>query len=114
VEKLRCDSEFDELWEKYKHTDTPTPSKRQRVVSSNLKEYVVETTMGQQEEDNDRECKRLFFSILDAVLGEMSARFNKRNSHLIEALCALHPENETFMDVEKVKPLLDLISTSVW
>ena len=65
---------------KYKHTDTPAPRKWQRVVSSNLKEYVVETTMGQQEEDNERECNRLFFSILDAVLGEMAARFNKRNS----------------------------------
>ncbi|RXM95399.1 hypothetical protein EOD39_16925 [Acipenser ruthenus] len=110
MEKLQHNSEFDELWEKYKDMDTPAPSKRQRVVSSNLKEYVVETTVGQQEEGNERECKSVFFSTLDAVLGEMSARFNERNSQLVEALCALHPERETFMDVEKVKPVLDLIS----
>ncbi|MGH0161481.1 UNVERIFIED_CONTAM: hypothetical protein FKN15_047137 [Acipenser sinensis] len=110
MEKLQHNSEFDELWEKYKDMDTHAPSKRQRVVSSNLKEHVVETTVGQQEEGNERECKRVFFSTLDAVLGEMSARFNERNSQLVETLCALHPESETFMDVEKVKPLLDLIS----
>uniref|UniRef100_A0A8C7GK74 Tetraspanin-4 n=1 Tax=Oncorhynchus kisutch TaxID=8019 RepID=A0A8C7GK74_ONCKI len=71
------------------------------------------TTMGQQEEDNERECKRLFFSTLDAVLGEMSARFNKQNRQLVEALCALHPENESFMDVEKLGGC-GILGVGVW
>lgn len=67
--------------------------------------------MGQQGEDNERECEISFFSTLDAGLGEMSERFNERNSQLVEALCALHPENETFMDVDKVKPPPDFVET---
>jgi hypothetical protein len=40
------------------------PSKRQRAVSSNLKEYVVETTMGQQEEVIMRRSAKYCFSAL--------------------------------------------------
>lgn len=34
--------------------------------------------------------------------------FSKHNSQLVEALCALDPESHYFLDVKKMKALLDL------
>lgn len=38
----------------------------------------------------------------------MSTRFSERNGKFIQALSALHPRSESFLDGDKVKPLLDL------
>ncbi|CAJ1057873.1 uncharacterized protein LOC128440739 [Xyrichtys novacula] len=119
VEELRSDSQFDALWEKCTKeremtepsAATPSQSKRRREkMTSHLKDFVVETPFGHRHKEvgEKTECKRLYFSTLDAVVGEMTARFNERNSQLVQALCAVHPESEHFMDVNKVKPLLDL------
>ncbi|KAI9517834.1 hypothetical protein NQZ68_001003 [Dissostichus eleginoides] len=62
---------------------------------------------------SETECKRLFFSTLDSVIGEMNRRFSERNSQLVEALCALDPENPHFLDVQKVTPLLELTKTTL-
>ena len=54
VEELRCDSQFDTLWEKFtkerETTEPPAapPQKRQREIS-HLRDYVVDTTVGQKE-----------------------------------------------------------------
>ncbi|KAL2087113.1 hypothetical protein ACEWY4_018172 [Coilia grayii] len=59
---------------------TTCPSKRKRTV-------------------NKTEFKRLFYSVIDAVQGEMNARFGERSSELIGALTSLNPEAEaTFLD----------------
>lgn len=46
---------------------------------------------------DETECKRLFFSTLDSVTGELSAQFGERNSELVEAMSSLfgYPEGET-------------------
>ena len=66
---------------------------------------MVESTVGHQEWGKDTDCKRLFLSTLNAVIGEMSEEFSERNS---QQVCALDPESLDFLDVKKVKPLLDL------
>ncbi|KAI9535257.1 hypothetical protein NQZ68_002811 [Dissostichus eleginoides] len=43
----------------------------------------------------------------------MNRRFSERNSQLVEALCALDPENPHFLDVQKVTPLLELTKTTL-
>jgi len=73
----------------------------------------VESSCGQSDEADETECKRLFFSTLDTVIGEMSARFSKRNSQLVKALCALDPGSNDFLDSSMVKPLLDLTKTEI-
>ncbi|KAJ8415171.1 hypothetical protein AAFF_G00008690 [Aldrovandia affinis] len=108
---------FDTLWEKFmkerETTEFPAaPSqKRRREVGIQLRDYVVDTTVGQQEVGEKTECRRLYFSTLDAVVGKMSVRFSERKGQLVEALCTLHPGSECFMDVDKVRPLLDLTGT---
>uniref|UniRef100_A0A3B1J476 DUF4371 domain-containing protein n=1 Tax=Astyanax mexicanus TaxID=7994 RepID=A0A3B1J476_ASTMX len=112
VRSLRTDAEFEKLWVNCGSTE-PAPPKRKRVVATSLQQYVVEGSLGQHEDNNEQECKRLYFSTIDSVLGEMDARFNERNSQLMDGLSALDPGSPNFMDVGKVKPLLDLTKTDM-
>ncbi|CAL8235042.1 unnamed protein product [Arctogadus glacialis] len=109
VEKLRCDTQFDTFWEKFSQdrqtTEPPAaapPQKRPRNLS-HLSDYVVDTTVGhrQKEAEERTGCKRLYFSTLDAVVGEIKARFSVRNSQLVQALCTLHPGSEDFLNANK-------------
>lgn len=123
VEKVRSDLEFQDIWAQHatggphdaSETAAPPPSKRMRQVPTHLKQYMVESTVGQQQQDrgSETECKRLFFSTLDSATGEMNTRFSERNSQLVEAMCALDPDSPHFLDVQKVKPLLEL-TTQLW
>ncbi len=79
---------------------------------THLKQYVVESTGGQQDIEGKTECKWLFFSTLDNVIGELNRRFNERNSQLVEALCALDQDSPHFLDEQKAKPLLELTNTA--
>ena len=121
VEKPRWDTQFDIFWEKFSKdrqtTEPPAaapPQKRPRNMS-HLSDYVVDTTVGhrQKEAEERTGCKRLNFSTLDAVVGEIKARFSVRNRQLVEALFTLHPGSEDFLDANKVRPLLDLTGTEM-
>ena len=60
------------------------------------------------------EFKRLFYSVIDAVQGEMDACFGEHSSKLIGTLAALNPKAEdNFLDPSKVIPLLVLAGTDV-
>ena len=129
VEKLRSDVEFQAIWtqattqrasggqgaqQTTMDTEPPLP-KRVRTVPAHLQQYVVESTVGQEQLDRGtkEECKRLFFSTLDNVIGEMKTRFSERNSKLVEAMGALDPVSKDFLDPQKIKPLLELSNTAV-
>ena len=96
VKKLRTENEFSALWDlcapPAAATDAlpvadPGPSKRRRTVNKNLRGFSVEETVGQSQGDiNEKtEFKRICFSVIDAVQGEMGARFGERSSELIGA-----------------------------
>ncbi|KAL0151861.1 hypothetical protein M9458_052862, partial [Cirrhinus mrigala] len=87
IESLRSDAEFAKLWaESIKSSDdaVPTAPKRQRQASKSLQDYIVNESVGQRESNIEQECKRLFFNIIDSILGEMSVRFSERNSQYIK------------------------------
>ncbi|KAL2089232.1 hypothetical protein ACEWY4_016131 [Coilia grayii] len=123
VKTLRNENEFSALWilccPSATATDadpTTCPSKRKRTVNKSLGDFAVEETVGQPQRDIDEktEFKRLFYSVIDAVQGEMNARFGERSSELIGALTSLNPEAEaTFLDPLKVTPLLALAGIDV-
>lgn len=115
IESLRSDAEFAKLWAESMSADDadPTPPKRQRQASKSMQGYVVNESVGQREANIEQECKRLFFNIIDSILGEMSVRFSERNSKYITALDALDPGSVNFLDEGKVKPLLDLTNTEM-
>lgn len=111
IKNLRCDSEFEALWAQCNDGQQANFSKKRKYVTKGLEQFVVESSVGQSNEADETECKRLFFSILDTVNGEMSARFSERNSQLVKALCALDPGRNYFLDSSTVKPLLDRTKT---
>lgn len=47
--------------------------------------------------------------VFDAVLGEIDARFSKRDGKLMTALTAVDPGDDSFLDATKVKAILDLV-----
>jgi len=57
---------------------------------------------------NNVELRRLYFSVLDHILREMSARFNEHNSKLARALASLEKKSDKFLDTKAIQPLLDL------
>ncbi|KAJ4945995.1 hypothetical protein JOQ06_023673, partial [Pogonophryne albipinna] len=83
VEHLRSDSEFQAIWAQCSTGSSADasepaahpPMKRVCQVPTHLKQYVVESNIGQQDIGSETECKRLFFSTLDSVIGEMNRRF---------------------------------------
>ncbi|GAA6089159.1 zinc finger MYM-type protein 1-like [Tachysurus ichikawai] len=112
VRSLRKEDEFCMLWDTVtaKTADTPAiPAKWSRQLMS---VYVVEETTGVNSNDKT-ELRRLYFSALDHVLGEMETCFSKRNSKLAAALATLDPESETFLNVESMKPIMDLTNWTI-
>jgi len=55
---------------------------------------------------NNVELRKLYYSVLDYILREMSARFNERNSKLARALVSLDPKSDTFLDAKASQPQL--------
>ncbi len=113
VQKLRCDEGFTKVWEKATAAADALPKsttpKRRCTGNKNMDDYLVEeTTTGQREDDIETELKRMYYSTVDSVVGEMDQRFGKRNSHLYRALAALDPESDSFLDPETVKHIMDL------
>ncbi|XP_056298622.1 uncharacterized protein LOC130211699 isoform X2 [Pseudoliparis swirei] len=109
LENIRTETEFQTI---LAHCDNVTtrPSKRKRTQNSALADYVVEEICTRVDTD-DTELRRIYYSCIDSVCGEMKNRFGKHNCDLMEALNALDPAQATFLDASKVKPLLDLTKT---
>ncbi|KAA0701554.1 hypothetical protein E1301_Tti023537 [Triplophysa tibetana] len=114
VRNLRSEDEFCILCDTVTAStkDTPVSAKWRRKVNNNLTEYVVEETTGANIIDKV-ELRRLYFSALDHILGEIELRFSERNSKFAAALAALDPENETFLDVKSIKPIMDLTNSTI-
>ena len=93
----------------------------QRTVKQNrfLTNYVITSTLGHShttETDNTSRhtstwdgTKRAYFSLLDSVAGELSARFGESNVALLQSVEALLPASEVFMQLEAIKPVADLL-----
>ena len=85
----------------------------ERDVITLLQDYVVVKTTGNNEINED-EMRRLFYSLLDQVINEIDVRFSDQNAELYAAVSTLQSENSDFLDVKVVQPLLDLVDpTSV-
>jgi len=111
IEDLRSDKHLDDLLSTV--PDTPdVPAKRQRFESTRLTDCIAYETTG-VDAMNNVELRRLYCSILDHNLRELSARFNERNSKLARALVALDPKSETFLDAKAIQPLLDLTNSTI-
>lgn len=75
--------------------------------------YAVEERIIYEDLSDKTELRRMYFSCIDAVCGEMKERFGECDCVLMNALRSLDPEDSTFLYVSKVKPLLDLTNTPI-
>jgi len=111
IEDLRSDKHLDDLLSTV--PDTPdVPAKRQRFASTRLTGCIVYETTGVNA-INNVELRRLYYSVLDHILREISARFNERNSKLARGLVSLDPKSDTFLDAKAIQPLLDLTNSTI-
>ncbi len=90
-----------------------TTPKRRCTGNKDMDDYLLEETMGQREDDIETKLKRLYYSTVDSVVGEMDQRFGERNSHLYRALAALVLESDSFLDPETVKHIMDLTQSPI-
>ncbi|CAK6961974.1 zinc finger MYM-type protein 1-like [Scomber scombrus] len=65
-------------------------------VPTHLKQYMVESTVGQQQQDRGN---------------EMNATFSEQKSQLVEEKCAFDADSPPFLDIQKVKSLLEITNT---
>ncbi|XP_039636276.1 uncharacterized protein LOC120545769 [Perca fluviatilis] len=110
VGNLRSKTEFMALFRCYKDATEEPVLKRQRTPNTSFAMYVIT----HEDPNNETELRRLYFSCIDAVCGEMKEHFGERNCMLILALKSPDPKDSTFLDVSKVKPLLDLSIQPLW
>lgn len=110
LENICSETEFQAI---LAHCDSVTkrPSKRIRSQNTTFADCVVEEIGTHVDCNDETELRRIYYSCIDSVCGEMKNRFGKNNCDLMEALNALDPVQATFLDVSKVKPLLDLTKT---
>ncbi len=62
--------------------------------------YLVEEMTSQREDAIETELKRLYYSTMDSVVGEMDQRFGERTS--------LDPKTDSFLDHKNMKHIIDL------
>ncbi|KAG9283252.1 hypothetical protein AMEX_G2003 [Astyanax mexicanus] len=110
LENIRTETEFQAI-QAQSDSVTTRPSKRRCSENSAFADYVVEEIRTRVDRNDETELRRIYYSCIDSVCEEMKNRFGKHNCDLMEALSALDPVHATFLDVNKVKPLLDLTKT---
>ncbi|XP_063039724.1 uncharacterized protein LOC134434959 [Engraulis encrasicolus] len=110
IENLREETEFKALLECCQGTEPV--AKRRRTLNPAFDMYVVEARVTQDDPNSEDQLRRLFFSCIDAVCGEIQARFGERNCTIMHGLKALDPNDPTFLDISKIRPLLALSNTT--
>ena len=60
----------------------------------------------------EMEMRRVYYSIIDNIIGEMEKRFSERNIAIIEAVHALLPSNSDFLEECAIKSLMEISNLS--
>ncbi|KAK0141098.1 hypothetical protein N1851_021900 [Merluccius polli] len=111
LKEMRCDS----FWEEHFSQCGSRPSKRRRVVNSQLDDSVILSTIGHDDSDDliapNQTFKKAMLNILDRAIVEMETRFSKRNIDLMRATSFLLPKAASFLDPSLLKPLQVLAAT---
>ena len=114
VRDLRAEDKFKELWSSCSSTSVSTvPEKRPRTQPVHHQDYAVEETTGQRSARNEAALRRLYFSVIDQVVGEMEHRFGERQTELALAVQAVDPHNCNFLNVAAIKPLMQLTNSPI-
>ena len=112
IENMRSEVKVVDLLERCRSAEPPM-EKRRRTINPAFDMYIVEKRIAQKDPNNEVEPRRLYFSCIDSVCGEIKERFGERNCAVMGALKALDPEDTVFLNASKVTPLLKLSNTFV-
>ncbi|XP_026816205.1 zinc finger MYM-type protein 1-like [Rhopalosiphum maidis] len=108
IKSMRTENKFHDLYEKVIKSveeisgemSIPVTEKRKKNVSSKLTDYLVTSSIGQNQMDNISEheikMKSQYFEIIDNIVMEMNRRF--KQTELIEAVEACNPSSKMFLD----------------
>lgn len=91
---------------------TEPPAKRRKTVPFRMRDYFVGCSLAKNvEEENqlspETEMKRQYFSVIDRISNEFDRRFTD-NQNLLNSLEALDPENNKFLNPEKIQNFADV------
>ena len=94
-------------------TSQPT-CKRARQVARKLQSSVVTSTLGQHTEPDNKESFRVkvYYSIIDCMIGEMERRFSKINCEIMKGIQAFNPSSPSFLSEEAVLLLANSYGTN--
>ncbi|XP_053286397.1 zinc finger MYM-type protein 1 isoform X2 [Pleuronectes platessa] len=94
-------------------TSQPT-CKRARQVARTLQSSVVTSTLGQHTEPDNKESFRVkvYYSIIDCMIGEMERRFSKINCEIMKGIQAFNPSSPSFLSEEAVLLLANSYGTN--
>ena len=107
VLNIRAEEKFCDIWDEIV-TQIDAYSRRTRCNNALMQNYVVEETTGSNEMNKD-EMRKLFHSTLHQIINQISLRFSHQNTKPYAAVSALQLENNYFLDVKMVQPVLDLV-----
>lgn len=117
----RTETYFDELWveilnicETCNISTSHTP-KRPRQTSTKLKGSVITSTLGQHTEPDSKTSFRskVFYPVLDCMIGEMSRRFSSVNCEIMQGVQSLNPTSDSFLNDEKVILLANAYGSNI-
>jgi hypothetical protein len=78
---------------------------RKRVVSIRYKDCVIESTIGQRDNNENKQYYRtcIYYQLIDNILIELEDRFSSNNLQLLSSISSLCPTSDTFLDFETLK-----------
>ena len=90
------------------------PPKRERLQSKLLAKCIVSTTLGMRGNhkptSNWEQARHAYFGVIDAVMGEMTARFGQDNMALFLSVAALNPSTAQFLQPVALQQLRLLLA----
>ena len=88
----------------------PNPGRRRkRIVSSRIADSIVDSTIGQREQNLTEEFYRtqIYYPLIDNTLVELRDRFSSRNLQILSGISSLSPDSDSFLCCDSIKPIVD-------
>lgn len=110
-QEYRTETLSDQLWHDIVETAKRcniavenSEKKRSQNVSSKLGGSPVTCTIGLHKgsDDKDKFRQKLYFPILDSIIGEMERRFSKPNCSIMQGIHTLNPKSSTSLQDDQV------------
>lgn len=119
-EMRNCQDEFDKIWKECRtiadnnNIGSESECTRPTKLPAYLKEFITENPHAEEISLSCPEHYRLrvLIPVLDTVINEMARRFTD-NSSVLEGICALEPDNKSFLDMSKLKCFAEHYSSDV-